>query len=123
MKLLFSQDEQMSIRYLVQALIKADGLVLPEENVCWNTIALKLGWELEKHVFPADYELNTALAALAVMDEDKKRFASAFFTMIILADEQIAPEEAELFRRISEVASLPAIPHPACPTILNEYTE
>ena len=45
MKLEFSQQEQLSIQYLVQCLIKADGLVLPEENVCWNTISLKMKWE------------------------------------------------------------------------------
>ena len=41
MKLLFTNAEQECITYLVRCLIKADGLVSPEENVCWNTIVIK----------------------------------------------------------------------------------
>ena len=94
MKLDFTQEEQMSIHYLVQCLIKADGLILPVENVCWNTIFLKMGWASVDEDTIANYEQSVAVATLAAMDEDKKRFA-----MIIIADQRVAPEEAELLKK------------------------
>ena len=121
MKLVFTQEEQISIHYLVQCLIKADGLILPEENVCWNTISLKMGWASVKPEDFANYEQTTALAILSAMDEEKKRFATAFFTMIILADQQVAPEEADLLKKYSIEARLPEIPMNSCADVLEQY--
>ena len=121
MKLDFTQEEQMSIHYLVQCLIKADGLILPVENVCWNTIFLKMGWASVDEDTIANYEQSVAVATLAAMDEDKKRFATAFFTMIILADQRVAPEEAELLKKYTTEAHLPEIPTADCASVLEEY--
>ena len=121
MKLNFTNEEQISIAYLVQCLIKADGLNLLVENVCWNTVALKMGWEAERSDFPEGYDQNAALAVLAGLDEDKKRFSAAFFRMIILADGKIAPEEAELLRLFSSHAQLPEIPAAECNNVLEAY--
>ena len=118
MKLNFTNDEQVSIAYLVQCLIKADGLSILVENVCWNTVALKMGWEVERSVFPEGYDKNAALMVLADMDDDKKRFVAAFFKMIILADGKIAPEEAELLHVFSTQAKLPEITIEDCINIL-----
>ena len=122
MKLVFTNEEQMCISYLVQCLIKADGLVAPEENVCWNTIAIKLGWpESDKVLIAEGYELNNALSVLSVMNADKKRFATAFFKMIVLADQQIAPEEMDLLEEIVRGGLLPEIHVAECAIVLDEY--
>ena len=121
MKLVFTQEEQMGIHCLVQCLIKADGLVHPEENVCWNTIFLKMGWTPVAQDVIANYEQSVAVATLAAMDEDKKRFATAFFTMIILADQRVAPEEAELLKKYTTEACLPEIPRADCASVLEQY--
>ena len=94
---------------------------MPEENVCWNTIALKMGWQAEHREFPAGYDLSAATGVLTDMDEDHKRFALAFFTMIILADEQISPEEAEMLHTISTQAQLPQIAIEDCNSVLENY--
>ena len=122
MKLVFTNDEQICISYLVQCLIKADGLISPEENVCWNTIAIKFGWPESEHILIAEgYELSNALSVLVLMDVDKKRFAIAFFKMIIMADQQIAPEEMDLLEEIIRGGMLPEIHVAECATILDEY--
>jgi len=122
MKLEFSKNEQQSINYLVMCLIKADGLILPEENVCWNTIAIKMGWDVDnRENAPEAYDKSAAINELSAMDADKKRFALAFFTMIILADQRIAPEEAELIREISAGAQLPEIAPGECADVLESY--
>lgn len=121
MKLSFTNEEQISIAYLVQRLIKADGMCLLVENVCWNTIALKMGWEAERSDFPEGYDQSSALAVLDGMDEDKKRFAAAFFTMIILADGKIAPQEAELLHLFLSKAHLPEMAVDACNNVLESY--
>lgn len=122
MKLLFTPEEQNCITYLVQCLIKADGLVSPEENVCWNTIVIKLGWqESENITFSDGYDLDTALNELSKMDTDKKRFAIAFFKMIILADQQIAPEEMDLLGEIILKGNLMEVAITDCAHVLEEY--
>lgn len=124
MKLLFTNDEQNCITYLVQSLIKADGLVSPEENVCWNTIVIKLGWkESDKIVLNEKYDLDKALSELSKMDTDKKRFAIAFFKMIILADQQIAPEEMDLLGEIIRKGNLMEVAIIDCANILEEYLD
>jgi len=122
MKLLFTNDEQNCITYLVQCLIKADGLVSPEENVCWNTVAIKLGWQESDNVtFNERYDLYTALTELSKMDINKKRFAIAFFKMIILADQQIAPEEMDLLGEIIFKGNLMEVAISDCAHVLDEY--
>jgi hypothetical protein len=121
MKLNFTNEEQISIAYLAQCLIKADGLSLLVENVCWNTVALKMGWEVERIDFPETYDQNAALAVLDGMDEDKKRFVTALFTMIILADGKIAPEEAELLHLILSQAHMLEITAEECNNVLEGY--
>ena len=105
----FTTKEQIAIRFLVQELIKADGLVLPVENVCWNTVSLKMKWPEPDADELAAFNMEKALAVLDLMDEEKKRFAKAFFKMIILADERIAPEEQALLNRINDAAHLPIL--------------
>ena len=117
----FNPSQQLAIYVLAQALIKADGMVHTLENVCWNTVALKLHW-LE----PADDDLDAcsvdeALAVVATMSADEKRFLAAFFTMIVLADERLTTEEQDLLHRIITTAQMPALPYAQCPAILNEY--
>lgn len=121
MKLKFSKQEQLSIQYLVQCLIKADGLVLPEENVCWNTISLKMKWEEAVPEVLETVDSKEAIKILALMDEDKKRFLKAFFFMIILADQHIAPEEMGLLQEISREAQLPDILMADCASVLEQY--
>ena len=121
MKLKFSKQEQLSIQYLVQCLIKADGLVLPEENVCWNTISLKMKWEEAVPEVLEAVDSKEAIKILALMDEDKKRFLKAFFFMIILADQHIAPEEMGLLQEISREAQLPDILMADCASVLEQY--
>lgn len=121
MKLNFTNEEQTSIAYLVKCLIEADGLTFLVENVCWITVALKMGWEAERKDFPEGYDKNSALDVLLKMDEDKKRFAAAFFTMIILADGKIAPEEAELLHEIMTKANMLDIASEECNSVLEEY--
>lgn len=121
MTLQFTNEEQMCITYLVQCLIKADGLISPEENVCWNTIAIKLGWSESHQIsFNEDYELSTACSVLHGMDNEKKRFAAAFFKTIVLADQRIAPEEMDLLEEIIRGGILPEILTAECATILDE---
>lgn len=122
MKLNFSNEEQKSINFLVQCLIKADGLILPEENVCWNTVSLKMGWDENNKVLSSEtYDVASASAILCPMDDDKKLFASAFFTMIILADQKNAPEEAELMQEITLKANLPVVSANECANILEKF--
>ena len=123
MKLKFSKQEQLSIQYLVQCLIKADGLVLPEENVCWNTISLKMKWEESAPEVLETVDFHDAIEILVPMDEDKKRFVKAFFFMIILADQHIAPEEMGLLQEISREAQLPEIPVADCASVLEQYIQ
>ena len=124
MKLLFANEEQNCITYLVQCLIKADGLVSPEENVCWNTIVIKLGWnDTDKLILNEEYDLDKALSELSKMDADKKRFAIAFFKMIILADQQIAPEEMDLLGEIIRKGNLMEVAIIDCANILEEYLD
>lgn len=120
MKLIFTKEERLSINYLVQCLIKADGLILLEENVCWNTVSLKMGWP-DSESISAAYEMHTAISVLTEMELDKKRFATAFFIMIILADQQIAPEEAELMKRLTTEGNLPSIEISDCAKVLEQY--
>ena len=121
MKLKFSKQEQLSIHYLVQCLIKADGLVSPEENVCWNTISLKMKWEEAVPEVLETVDSKEVIKILALMDEDKKRFLKAFFFMIILADQHIAPEEMGLLQEISREAQLPDILMADCASVLEQY--
>ena len=119
----FSQSEQYSIHYLVQELIRADRLVLLEENVCWNTVSLKMGWGIVDADTFAHMTMADAIDILAQMDKDKKRFAAAFFVMIILADQHVAPEEVSLLKTITEQAQLPHIPTADCPDTLEQYVK
>lgn len=122
MKLLFTNAEQECITYLVRCLIKADGLVSPEENVCWNTIVIKLGWqESDKIISNEEYDLDKALFELSKMDTDKKRFAIAFFKMIILADQHIAPEEMDLLGEIILKGNVMEVAITDCAHVLEEY--
>lgn len=122
MKLVFTEEEQLSINYLVNSLIKADGLILPEENVCWNTISIKMGWkEMETSQIEELSNKSIALSLLEKMSNDKKRFSIAFFKMIVLADQIIAPEEMELLEEIIRRAKLPEVTIAECATILDEY--
>ena len=123
MKLLFTPEEQLCIHYYVQAIIKADRLIRPEENVCRNTIMLKMKWPEPDSKAIAAYSDENAVAVLAAMDDDKKRFVTAFFTMILLADQQIAPEEMDLLHRITVAAQLPHIPTKECAEVLNSYLQ
>lgn len=124
MKLVFTNEEQMCISYLVQCLIKADGLVSPEENVCWNTISIKLGWlEHEQIKFSEDYDIKEALSILIKMDNDQKRFTVAFFKMIVLADQQIAPEEMDLLEEIIRGGELPEVAIVNCAAVLEDYLD
>ena len=102
----FTYNQKMSIVKLLLDIISVDGKIDSRETFLFERIKEDLGLSSEDHWKAREYNTLLCLSIVREMSPEQKKYYSELMIKMILADEEVAPNERIAYNDICDFCGI-----------------